>query len=47
MKTSLLGISSASPGDGTCFIIQQDLDYVIDLTEADCDPVYKVRSVAH
>ncbi|XP_065601820.1 dnaJ homolog subfamily B member 13 isoform X4 [Cyrtonyx montezumae] len=32
----------ASQGDGTCFIIQQDLDYVIDLTEADCDPVYKV-----
>ncbi|POI23954.1 hypothetical protein CIB84_012299, partial [Bambusicola thoracicus] len=31
----------ASQGDGTCFIIQQDLDYVIDLTEADCDPVYK------
>ncbi|KFP57426.1 Proteasomal ATPase-associated factor 1, partial [Cathartes aura] len=34
----------ASQGDGTCFIIQQDLDYVLDLTEADCDPVYKVAS---
>nr|XP_042706564.1 proteasomal ATPase-associated factor 1 isoform X3 [Chrysemys picta bellii] len=34
----------ASQGDGTCFIIQQDLDHVIDLTEADCDPVYKVAT---
>ncbi|XP_027515840.1 proteasomal ATPase-associated factor 1 isoform X2 [Corapipo altera] len=34
----------ASQGDGTCFILQQDLDYVLDLTEADCDPVYKVAS---
>ncbi|NWZ85557.1 PAAF1 factor, partial [Poecile atricapillus] len=34
----------ASQGDGTCFIVQQDLDYVLDLTEADCDPVYKVAS---
>nr|XP_013798799.1 PREDICTED: proteasomal ATPase-associated factor 1 [Apteryx mantelli mantelli] len=34
----------ASQGDGTCFVVQQDLDYVIDLTEADCDPVYKVAS---
>ncbi|NWI54030.1 PAAF1 factor, partial [Calyptomena viridis] len=34
----------ASQGDGTCFILQQDLDYVLDLTEADCDPVYKVSS---
>ncbi|NXJ72763.1 PAAF1 factor, partial [Rostratula benghalensis] len=32
----------ASQGDGTCFVVQQDLDYVLDLTEADCDPVYKV-----
>ncbi|XP_067995363.1 proteasomal ATPase-associated factor 1 isoform X2 [Melanerpes formicivorus] len=34
----------ASQGDGTCFIMQQDLDHVLDLTEADCDPVYKVAS---
>lgn len=30
-------------GDGSCFIVQQDLDYVIELTGADCDPVYKVQ----
>lgn len=34
-------------GDGTCFVIQQDLDYVLDLTEADCDPVYKVRNMIY
>nr|KAF6438545.1 proteasomal ATPase associated factor 1 [Molossus molossus] len=34
----------ASQGDGSCFIIQQDLDYVIELTGADCDPVYKVAT---
>uniref|UniRef100_A0A8D0HNU9 Proteasomal ATPase-associated factor 1 n=1 Tax=Sphenodon punctatus TaxID=8508 RepID=A0A8D0HNU9_SPHPU len=33
-----------SQGDGSCFIIQQDLDHIIELTEADCDPVYKVRN---
>nr|XP_033804681.1 proteasomal ATPase-associated factor 1 isoform X3 [Geotrypetes seraphini] len=31
-----------SQGDGSCFIIQQDLDRVIELTEPDSDPVYKV-----
>lgn len=30
-------------GDGSCFVVQQDLDYVIELTGADCDPVYKVQ----
>ncbi|XP_029457974.1 proteasomal ATPase-associated factor 1 isoform X2 [Rhinatrema bivittatum] len=34
----------ASQGDGSCFIIQQDLDHVIELTEPDSDPVYKVAS---
>ncbi|XP_066106355.1 proteasomal ATPase-associated factor 1 isoform X3 [Saccopteryx bilineata] len=34
----------ASQGDGNCFIVQQDLDYVIDLSGADCDPVYKVAT---
>ncbi|CAN2391534.1 Proteasomal ATPase-associated factor 1, partial [Pristimantis euphronides] len=34
----------ASQGDGTCFIIQQDLDHVLELTEPDCDPVYKVAA---
>nr|XP_021530746.1 proteasomal ATPase-associated factor 1 isoform X1 [Aotus nancymaae] len=33
-----------SRGDGSCFIVQQDLDYVIELTGADCDPVYKVAT---
>ncbi|XP_043929328.1 proteasomal ATPase-associated factor 1 isoform X3 [Protopterus annectens] len=32
----------ASQGDGSCFLIQHDLDHVIELTEPDCDPVYKV-----
>ncbi|KAM3933928.1 proteasomal ATPase-associated factor 1 [Leptodactylus fuscus] len=32
----------ASQADGTCFILQQDLDRVLELTEPDCDPVYKV-----
>ncbi|XP_060538709.1 proteasomal ATPase-associated factor 1 [Pantherophis guttatus] len=32
----------ASQGDGTCFIMQQDLDHVLELTGPDCDPVYKV-----
>ncbi|KAM4047155.1 proteasomal ATPase-associated factor 1 isoform 2-T3 [Anomaloglossus baeobatrachus] len=32
----------ASQGDGTCFILQQDLDHVLELTDPDCDPVYKV-----
>ncbi|XP_070605558.1 proteasomal ATPase-associated factor 1 isoform X1 [Erythrolamprus reginae] len=32
----------ASQGDGTCFIMQQDLDHVVELTGPDCDPVYKV-----
>ncbi|XP_056417112.1 proteasomal ATPase-associated factor 1 isoform X1 [Hyla sarda] len=32
----------ASQGDGTCFILQQDLDHIVELTEPDCDPVYKV-----
>lgn len=31
-------------GDGSCFIVQQDLDYVIELTGADCDAVYKVQA---
>ncbi|KAF6105322.1 proteasomal ATPase associated factor 1 [Phyllostomus discolor] len=34
----------ASQGDGSCFVVQQDLDYVIELTGADCDPVYKVAT---
>ncbi|KAK2508720.1 hypothetical protein MC885_011764 [Smutsia gigantea] len=34
----------ASQGDGSCFIVQQDLDYVFELTGADCDPVYKVAT---
>ncbi|MEE6522797.1 hypothetical protein FKM82_021406 [Ascaphus truei] len=34
----------ASQGDGTCFIIQQDCDHVIELTEPDCEPVYKVAA---
>uniref|UniRef100_A0A8D1UC61 Proteasomal ATPase-associated factor 1 n=1 Tax=Sus scrofa TaxID=9823 RepID=A0A8D1UC61_PIG len=34
----------ASQGDGSSFIVQQDLDYVIELTGADCDPVYKVAT---
>ncbi|KAB1272225.1 Proteasomal ATPase-associated factor 1 [Camelus dromedarius] len=34
----------ASQGDGSCFIVQQDLDYVIELTGADSDPVYKVAT---
>nr|XP_056714558.1 proteasomal ATPase-associated factor 1 [Euleptes europaea] len=34
----------ASQGDGTCFIIQQDLDHIVELTGADCDPVYKVAT---
>ncbi|XP_063807246.1 proteasomal ATPase-associated factor 1 isoform X1 [Pseudophryne corroboree] len=32
----------ASQGDGTCFIIQQDSDHLLELTEPDCDPVYKI-----
>ncbi|KAG5837270.1 hypothetical protein ANANG_G00237510 [Anguilla anguilla] len=32
----------ASQGDGSCFIIQQDLDHTIELTGPDADPVYKV-----
>ncbi|KAJ1120340.1 hypothetical protein NDU88_008512 [Pleurodeles waltl] len=31
-----------SQGDGSCFIIQQDADHIIELVGADCDPVYKV-----
>lgn len=31
-------------GDGSCFIVQQDLDYVIELTGADYDAVYKVQA---
>lgn len=34
----------ASQGDGSCFIVQQDLDYVIELTGADYDAVYKVAT---
>ncbi|EHA99905.1 Proteasomal ATPase-associated factor 1 [Heterocephalus glaber] len=34
----------ASQGDGSCFIVQQDLDYAIELSGADCDPVYKVAT---
>ncbi|XP_034851425.1 proteasomal ATPase-associated factor 1 isoform X5 [Mirounga angustirostris] len=34
----------ASHGDGSCFIVQQDLDYLIELTGADCDPVFKVAT---
>ncbi|XP_068122723.1 proteasomal ATPase-associated factor 1 isoform X1 [Hyperolius riggenbachi] len=33
---------AASQGDGTCFILQQDSDHILELTEPDCDPVYKV-----
>uniref|UniRef100_UPI00398F600F proteasomal ATPase-associated factor 1-like isoform X2 n=1 Tax=Pristiophorus japonicus TaxID=55135 RepID=UPI00398F600F len=32
----------ASHGDGSCYIIQQDQDYVIEFTGPDCDPIYKV-----
>ncbi|XP_072257364.1 proteasomal ATPase-associated factor 1 isoform X2 [Pyxicephalus adspersus] len=32
----------ASQGDGSCFIIQQDSDHLLELTEPDCDPVYTV-----
>ncbi|XP_042314844.1 proteasomal ATPase-associated factor 1 isoform X2 [Sceloporus undulatus] len=35
----------ASQGDGTCFIMQQDLDHVVELTGPDCDPVYKVTHI--
>uniref|UniRef100_A0A4W3JWI1 Proteasomal ATPase-associated factor 1 n=1 Tax=Callorhinchus milii TaxID=7868 RepID=A0A4W3JWI1_CALMI len=31
----------ASHGDGSCYIIQQDQDYSIELTGPDSDPVYK------
>nr|XP_035975403.1 proteasomal ATPase-associated factor 1 isoform X2 [Halichoerus grypus] len=34
----------ASQGDGSCFIVQQDLDYLIELTGTDCDPVFKVAT---
>nr|XP_060627260.1 proteasomal ATPase-associated factor 1 [Anolis sagrei ordinatus] len=34
----------ASQGDGTCFIMQQDLDHIVELTGPDCDPVYKVAT---
>ena len=34
----------ASQGDGSCFIVQQDLNYVTEITGADCDPVYKVAT---
>ncbi|XP_077307337.1 proteasomal ATPase-associated factor 1 [Lithobates pipiens] len=32
----------ASHGDGICFILQQDSDHLLELTEPDCEPVYKV-----
>ncbi|XP_036392649.1 proteasomal ATPase-associated factor 1-like [Megalops cyprinoides] len=34
----------ASQGDGSCFIVQQDLDHSIELTGPDADPVYKVAA---
>ena len=34
----------ASQGDGNCFIVQPDLNYVTEITGADCDPVYKVAT---
>ena len=34
----------ASQGDGSYFIVQQDLNYVTEITGADCDPVYKVAT---
>ncbi|KAM4701336.1 proteasomal ATPase-associated factor 1 [Discoglossus pictus] len=34
----------ASQGDGSCFIIEQDCNHMIELTGPDCDPVYKVAS---
>ncbi|ETE62810.1 Proteasomal ATPase-associated factor 1, partial [Ophiophagus hannah] len=37
-----LGSPEDLPSDGTCFIMQQDLDHVLELTGPDCDPVYKV-----
>ncbi|XP_069496234.1 proteasomal ATPase-associated factor 1 [Ambystoma mexicanum] len=33
---------AVSQGDGSCFIIQQDMDHIIELVGADCDPIYKV-----
>ncbi|XP_053564708.1 proteasomal ATPase-associated factor 1 [Bombina bombina] len=32
----------ASQGDGYCFILQQESDHFVELTDPDCDPVYKV-----
>ncbi|XP_062910514.1 proteasomal ATPase-associated factor 1-like [Mobula hypostoma] len=32
----------ASHSDGSCYIIQQDQDYVIEFTGPDCDPIYQV-----
>ena len=40
----VIKVSFCLLGDGSCFIVQQDLDYVIELTGADCDPVYKVQT---
>ena len=34
----------ASQGDVYCFIVQPDLNYVTEITGADCDPVYKVAT---
>ncbi|XP_028656165.1 proteasomal ATPase-associated factor 1-like [Erpetoichthys calabaricus] len=33
-----------SQGDGSCYLIQQDFDHVIELTGPDIDPVYKVAT---
>ena len=41
---SYLNVTFCLLGDGSCFIVQQDLDYLIELTGADSDPVYKVQA---
>ncbi|XP_066555451.1 proteasomal ATPase-associated factor 1 [Amia ocellicauda] len=33
-----------SQGDGGCFILQQDMDHIIELTGPDVDPVYKAAA---
>ncbi|XP_033865864.3 proteasomal ATPase-associated factor 1-like isoform X1 [Acipenser ruthenus] len=33
-----------SQGDGSCYLIQQDLDHVIELTGPEADPVYKAAA---
>uniref|UniRef100_A0A8C5MIU4 Proteasomal ATPase-associated factor 1 n=1 Tax=Leptobrachium leishanense TaxID=445787 RepID=A0A8C5MIU4_9ANUR len=35
----------ACQGDGSCFIVQQDNNHVLELTDPDCEPVYKVAAI--